>query len=185
MTVTIRSLDEMEWPVLRDVRLKALRTDPGVFGSNLARETVYVEPIWRSQITDPDTGIFVLFDGDVPIGMTGITIDKMDAMKRRAILWGSWLESDYRGRGLSMSMYEKRLSWAQVHPTCETLQVSHRASNSKSKHANQKQGFVYTHTTSHIWPDGVTEDRVFYALAAKPAAVANASPRAIKSLNMP
>lgn len=170
MTVTIRQSTLEDWPVIKDVRLRALQTDPGVFGSNYAREAAWNDGDWRDWAAHPDIGVFILREGGAPIGMTAISIDKYDPSKRHAILWGSWLDPTYRGRGLSHMMYEARLDWAQAHPTCDQIVVSHRASNVKSKRANQKHGFIYTHTEDQTWPDGVTEDRVFYTLAVKPPA---------------
>jgi RimJ/RimL family protein N-acetyltransferase len=61
-------------------------------------------------------------------------------------------------------MYKARIKWAKAHPTVERLIVTHRASNLASKFANQKHGFVFTHTHQKIWHDGVLEDEVYYEL---------------------
>jgi RimJ/RimL family protein N-acetyltransferase len=78
--------------------------------------------------------------------------------------WRKRLEPDYRGRGLSKLMYEKRIEWARAHATVRRIVVSHRASNEASKHANQKHGFIFMRSHEKTWVDGVTEDEVYYEL---------------------
>jgi RimJ/RimL family protein N-acetyltransferase len=79
-------------------------------------------------------------------------------------LWGSWLDPNFRGKGLSELMYQTRIDWAKRQPTVERIIVSHRASNFASKHAILKHGFVRTHSTEKIWSDGLTDDDVHYEL---------------------
>lgn len=164
---TLSRLQITDWEILRDVRLQALQSDPSVFGSNYARESEYTPDIWREWLDTSDTAIFGVFDGADIAGMTSISIMRDDATRTAAKLWGSWLRSDLRGQGLSVPMYSVRIDWARAHPTITRIVVSHRASNAASKHANQKHGFVYTHSMPHTWPDGVEEDHIFYELRVK------------------
>lgn len=76
--IEIRQVGEKEWSVLREIRLRALAVDPAVFSSNLSREEAFSESTWRSRLADPDAGIFVLYSGDEPVGMTGVVIDRDD-----------------------------------------------------------------------------------------------------------
>ncbi|HEY0427584.1 MAG TPA: GNAT family protein [Pyrinomonadaceae bacterium] len=164
MNVSIRQLNENDWPLLRAVRLKALQSDPDVFGSNYESESKFTETDWKSRLQAGDSAIFMLFDGDRAIGMTGVSVWRDDASNRTAIFWGSWLEPEFRGKGLSKIIYETRIDWAKAHPSVERIIVSHRASNVASKYANQKYGFEFTRTHEKIWSDGKTEDEVCYEL---------------------
>ena len=109
----------------------------------------------------------MLFDDETPIGMTSVSIDRNDPTGKTALLWGSWLAPEYRGKGLSDLMYQSRINWAKDQPTVERIIVSHRASNLASKYANQKHGFVEIHKKEKIWTDGATEDEIFYELEIK------------------
>ena len=152
------------------MRLKALQSDPSAFGSHYEKESAMTEAEWRSWLQpDNDAATFVLYENDVPIGITGIGVDRDDPTKRRAVLWGSWLEPRVRGKGLSNLMYAERIAWAKQHPTVETIVVSHRASNGASKRAILKHGFVRTYQVEELWPDGTREEKVSYALAIKSA----------------
>jgi len=168
MNTTIRRLTEDDWLEYSQVRLKALQTDPRVFGSNYEKESRMTEAEWRKRLQPDDSAIFLIYEDETPIGTTGVSIDRDDATGKSAFLWGSWLEPDFRGKGLSELIYQTRINWAKQHPTVEKIIVSHRASNLASKYANQKHGFIFTHTNEKVWIDGVTENEIFYELKIKP-----------------
>ncbi len=161
---SIRKLDVDDWPIFKQIRLEALSTDPFVFGSNYVAEAEHSDDVWRDGLNSQDGAIFVLFEGDAPIGMTGIGVKHDGPTGTTALLWGSWLAPKVRSRGLSKVFYEARIGWARQHPTINRVIVTHRASNLASKFANQKFGFVRTHVTEKVWNDGTKEDEVHYEL---------------------
>jgi RimJ/RimL family protein N-acetyltransferase len=168
MSISIRQLTENDWHEYSQVRLTALQTDPNVFGSNYEKESQMTEAEWRSRLETKDNAIFLLYENETAIGMTGASINWNDPTRKTALLWGSWLAPQVRGKGLSQLMYQTRINWAKQQPTVEKIIVSHRESNVSSKYANQKHCFVYTHKTAKIWTDGATEDEIFYELKIKP-----------------
>jgi RimJ/RimL family protein N-acetyltransferase len=125
------------------------------------------EAEWRSRLKAKDNGIFLIYEDETPIGMTGVSINWNDPTEKTALLWGSWLAPRARGKGLSELMYQTRINWAKQQPTVEKIIVSHRASNVASKYANQKHGFVLTHKTEKVWTDSGVEDEIFYELKIK------------------
>jgi RimJ/RimL family protein N-acetyltransferase len=164
MSISIKKLDETDWRAFSEVRLRALQTDPQVFGSNYELESKFAEADWRQRLQSTDSAIFMLFWQAAPIGMTGVSVSRDDASGKTGIFWGSWLAPEFRGRGLSALMYETRIAWARAHQSIERILVSHRASNTASKFANQKHGFVFTGTHEKVWTDGAAEDEVCYEL---------------------
>ena len=164
MKYSIQKLDEKDWLIFSEIRLRALQTDPSVFGSNYERESKFAESEWRSQLNNPDAAVFAVFDGERPVGMTGVAVDRDDPSRKTALLWGSWLEPSARGKGISRLFYEARIGWARQKAGVERIIVSHRESNVASKFANQNFSFVQTHTTEKVWNDGVTEKEFHYEL---------------------
>lgn len=164
MDISIRKLGVDDWRVFSEVRLIALKTDPQVFGSNFERESKFTKFDWRERLQSEDSAIFMLFDGTAPIGITGVSVFDEDPSGQTAIFWGSWLAPGYRRKGLSALIYQTRIEWAKARPEIKRIIVSHRASNTASKFANQKHGFVFTRTHEKTWVDGKTEDEVCYEL---------------------
>lgn len=169
MNFSIKQLKEDDWREFSQIRLKALRTDPLVFGSNFKTESKMREDEWRSWLQSDDVAIFLIYEDETPIGVTCISVWRDDPRKKTALLWGSWLEPRTRRRGLSKLMYQARIDWAKNHPLIERIIVSHRASNIASKYANQKHGFKFTGTHEKVWADGAVEDDVCYELYIKSA----------------
>jgi RimJ/RimL family protein N-acetyltransferase len=167
MPTFVKQAKDSDWRDLRAVRLKALESDPGVFASTLREESAMTEIDWKEWLKSDDIAIFLIYDDATLVGMTGIVVDRNDPDKKKAILWGSWLEPSARGKGLSQILYQARLEWAREHPTIEDMIVSHRASNLFSRRANQRHGFVFTHAADRMWPDGTNEEELFYVLKCK------------------
>ena len=164
MKYSIRKLHEDDWGIFAEIRLRALLTDPSVFGSNYDTESKYTESDWRSRLKDRDTAIFAVFEKDKAVGMTGVVIDRNDPSRKTALLWGSWIEPEMRNKGLSKLFYTARLDWAKEQPDLERVIVSHRRSNVASKIANQRFGFAETHTVEKVWNDELSETEHFYEL---------------------
>ncbi|HEX8289454.1 MAG TPA: GNAT family protein [Pyrinomonadaceae bacterium] len=167
MNISIRQINVDDWLIFSEIRLKALQTDPLVFGSSYEKESQFIEADWRERLEARDSAVFMLFADETPFGITGVSVFRDDPTKRTAILWGSWLAPEFRGKGLSDLMYKARIDWAKAHPGIERIIVSHRASNLASKYANQKQGFVFTRVHEKVWADGAVEDEVCYELHIK------------------
>ena len=164
MAVSIKKISENDWQKFSLVRLKALETDPKVFGSSYEIESLFTEEDWRSRLRAKDNAVFLLYDDETPIGMTAVSVDRNDSSGKTALLWGSWLAPEYRGKNLSDLMYKARIDWAKAQPAVEKIIVSHRATNFSSKYANQQHGFIETSRNEKIWHDGAAEDEIFYEL---------------------
>ena len=160
-TITVRRFRADEWQAFKNIRLKALETDPHVFGASLEDSRAYPDKKWQEDVMLEHVGIFGVFAEKELIGMTGIA--KLEE-EGAAVLWGSWLEPVWRGKGVSEKMYAARLDWAHERADITHIVVSHRESNVESRRANQKAGFKYTYSKPRTWHDGMTEDEMFYRL---------------------
>jgi len=161
--IQIRSLTESDWVSLRDIRLEALRTEPGVFSSTHEAECKWSDESWRSLAQgDERHQLFGLFDGATLVGITAAFSDRNDPSGQTAMLAMSYIAPAYRGRGLSRLSYEIRLNWVRSRAHFTRVRVSHRRSNEASRRANQRFGFRETGVHETAWPDGAIEDEVHY-----------------------
>ncbi len=162
--IHIRPLDPSEWESVRDFRLDALKDAPGSFALSHAEVASWPLEVWKAEVAAPTHQVFGLFDRDLLIGITAAFTWRGDPTGQTALLAMSYILPQYRGRGLSRHFYEARLGWIRSRPKFKRIIVSHRASNDASRRANQMHGFVQTERASHLWPDGQTEDEIFYEL---------------------
>lgn len=161
---TIRLLTCEDWQIFRDIRLHALKTEPGKYSSNHLLESGYSEETWRERLAPPVRAYFGLFDGQKLVGITGAIRNNGDAQATDIVLVASYLMPEYRRQGLSRKFYNARLTWAAQQPGVTRVLVSHRESNDASRRANQAFGFVKTGAEMKVWPDGIEENDVSYEL---------------------
>ncbi len=161
---TIRQLTPSDWQIFRDLRLYALKSEPGKFSSNYTLESGFSEETRRDRLAPPLRAYFGLFDQGKLVGITGAIRNNGDAQATDIILVASYIMPEYRGQGLSRKFYKARLEWAAQQPGVIRVLVSHRESNDASRRANQAFGFVRTGAEMKIWPDGIEENDVSYEL---------------------
>ncbi|HTD37044.1 MAG TPA: GNAT family protein [Candidatus Limnocylindrales bacterium] len=164
MALNVRALEKADWRAFRDLRLHALRTEPGVFASSYAAEADFDEAEWRRRTTGDGHQTFGAFDGERLVGITGVITARGDPSGETAMLVMSYVLPEYRGRGVSALFYEARLAWLHERPLFKRVVVSHRRSNEPSRRANQRFGFVPVGSVPTRWPDGTEEDEMTYEL---------------------
>lgn len=158
---TIRKFSADDVPAYKAMRLEALHKERGMFGNSYELEAALTDQQWLDRVQNPEAGRFGLYANNELIGITGIiTESDEDGI---AYMTQSYIRLSYRGKGLSRLLYEARMEWARKN-NIRQLIIGHRKSNLSSKFANQRYGFVYTHSKKQTWPDGITEDMLYYKL---------------------
>lgn len=101
--VQIRRVQEDEWRAVRDVRLRALREDPDVFGSSLAREELFAEPHWRMRLRSAAT--WVVDEDGTPRGLVGMIQEPGSPTSDRHIVQ-LWVAPEARRRGMAWALLD-------------------------------------------------------------------------------
>jgi len=162
--IAIRALEPSQWQAFRDFRLAALKASPGMFHASHDEVAGWPPQEWQAEIKGDDHQVFGLFEGERLIGITAAFTYREDPSGQTAVLAMSFIAPPYRGQGLSRLFYEARLSWIKAQVQFRRILVSHRASNESSRRAILRHGFVPAQTAPRTWPDGRTEDEMFYEL---------------------
>ena len=162
MKMNIRPLLPSEWEMFRHLRLHALQSAPGVFESTYAEAITRTEADWRALLSPERQQAFGLFDGEKLIGISAVFTSRDDAATAQLVM--HFILPEYRGQKLSRLFYEAGLDWARSRNTFRRVIVAARASNAASNAAMRAAGFKPTHRETQIWPDGATEDEIWYEL---------------------
>lgn len=102
--VLIRRVDEDDWQVVRDVRLRALRESPDAFGSSLAREESFAESHWRMRLRTSPT--WVALDGDgAPRGLVSLVQEPGSPQSDRHVV-SLWVAPEVRRQGLGWALLD-------------------------------------------------------------------------------
>ncbi len=96
-----------DWPVWREVRLRALRTDPDAFGSAWQRERDLTEEQWRERLTSAYHVVARLSDRAEArvVGLGGL----VTSAPAESMVVAMWVVPGERGRGVGRAVLEHLL----------------------------------------------------------------------------
>lgn len=111
---TIRRIQVGEHLLYRDIRLRALKEDPNAYSASYESAIERTEERWRDQADGSAQGteqaIFIVFDNDVPIGLSAVYRDKKS--KNEAEVFQVWVRSDHRNKGIGVLIMDTVLEWS-------------------------------------------------------------------------
>lgn len=98
---------EDDWQNVRDIRLRALRSDPDAFGSSLAREERFRESHWRMRIRTTPTWLASDPDGvtDKPVGLVSMLLEPGSPVDDRHVV-ALWVAPEVRRRGIGWHLLD-------------------------------------------------------------------------------
>ncbi|NNU48311.1 GNAT family N-acetyltransferase [Rhizobium sp. WYCCWR 11279] len=95
---TIRHIQADEVEAFRRIRLEALRTEPSLFASRYEDWEALSLEEWRNRLNEP---VFIAFQGDEPVGITGLVRQRPSKMAHRATIIMVYVRRSMRGTGLA------------------------------------------------------------------------------------
>ena len=142
--MVIRLLDTPDLNQFRDLRLKALTAHPSSFGAAPEDEMNFTETQWISRIEQNfDQGSFIIgaWDNDKLVGTVGLKRDNRIKLRHKGLIWGVYIEPEYRGSGLGESMFSKLLESAIQVPHLEILYLTVGAESFGARKLYDRLGF--------------------------------------------
>jgi len=100
--IAVRVLDESEWALYRDVRLRALAESPDSFSATLTDEADRDEQFWRDRVTR--TYWLLAERGPVPQGI--VSLGPYEEEPSAAEVFGLYVVPDARGTGVAWRLVE-------------------------------------------------------------------------------
>lgn len=114
--VLVRQIDADEWRAYRELRLEALQTDPGAFGSTYARESGFDEDTWRQRVTagplGKPSGVFVA-EAAPSEPFLGTASMVYTEHHEAPMLVAMWVRPEARGQQLGHALVQAGLQWAR------------------------------------------------------------------------
>jgi ribosomal protein S18 acetylase RimI-like enzyme len=107
--VSVRTVAEGDWELMRDVRLAALHDAPSAFGASYAREALFTEEQWRRRINARSVTFFAYVSGiGDPAGLAGVYEED-----GAANFVSMWVRPAARGRGVGEALVDASAGWAR------------------------------------------------------------------------
>lgn len=109
-STTLRRAAPDDWPLVREVRLRALADSPTAFGAVLDQARALPDADWRRRLTYGVTVVGVDDDTGRGVAMGGaFAPPESDSLS----LWGMWTDPATRGQGLGGRLLDDLLAWCR------------------------------------------------------------------------
>lgn len=133
---------------LREVRLRALSTDPDAFFSTYEREVAFGAEEWRARLADPAVASLVWVDegGDAGLAVCHPAREPGDALPAAYELSAMWLDDRVRGSGAASRLLEAAVDHARSRGA-RTVLLWLAAANDRASRLYRRHGFVPTGRT--------------------------------------
>jgi 8-oxo-dGTP pyrophosphatase MutT (NUDIX family)/RimJ/RimL family protein N-acetyltransferase len=168
MPPTVRELAPSEWTAFKEIRLRALRTEPGVYRARYADAVARSDAEWEAMLRADDGRVFGLYDGDALVGIGGAFVDHDDPSGTTGVLVMGYVDPAYRGRGGAKELLDARLYWFGTRRAIRRIRVGRCASNEAMRTLLERRSFRETTRERRDWHDGGVDDEVSYELTVAP-----------------
>lgn len=101
--ITVRTLQEADWQLYRDIRLAALRESPEAFVATLEEESEFDEDAWRARLKRSRR--LLAERDDEALGVVSLG-EASDAKARAGELFGLWVSPAARGSGVAWRLVQ-------------------------------------------------------------------------------
>jgi GNAT superfamily N-acetyltransferase len=154
----IRQVRTEDWERLRDVRLRALASDPGAFLETHADASTFPDERWQERATPDGThSSFVLEQDGRFDGLVSCFFGDDPAT---AFLVAMWVAPELRGTGGARGLVERVIEWAREHRAGRVC-LSVEPDNPRAARLYEKCGFVETDDPP-TFPYQPNEDNRFF-----------------------
>lgn len=137
--ISAKVLAPDDWPVWRELRLRALADSPWAFGSTLAevraRDT---EEHWRAGVSPPMVS-FVVVTADGPAGMARLMFPEQDGALPELI--SVWVAPEARGTGASRALIAACVDHLAAHHPMTRLRLAVVETNMPARRLYESCGF--------------------------------------------
>ncbi|WP_374000758.1 N-acetyltransferase family protein [Massilia sp. CFBP 13647] len=146
--VAVRMLAAHEWPLYRDLRLRALAEAPAAFGSTLAEEAARSDTDWAWRLnlgatSGRDLPLVAVVAGTA-VGLAWTKVDAGDPL--RVNLFQVWVAPQARGLGVAGALLDAALAWARGRGA-STMQLGVVCGNEAARRLYERAGFRATGET--------------------------------------
>jgi ribosomal protein S18 acetylase RimI-like enzyme len=138
--VTVTRLHPAQWEVLREARLKALRSDPAAFGARADVEAEEESSFWVKRLAL--SAWFIAYRGNEVVGVVACVAPPKERANE-AQLDAMWVSPSWRGTGIAADLATAVIDHAR-NQGVRALSLTVAENNPAARRLYEKFGFAYT-----------------------------------------
>jgi ribosomal protein S18 acetylase RimI-like enzyme len=164
--MTIRRLTPSDAAAFQTLRLASLLDTPIAFGSSHGEESsTSLQSVAARLESHPDRGVFGAFDGDTLVGIVGLGRESLLNLSHKAFIWGMYVSSAYRHRGIAKELLAAAIAFAKTNPAIRQINLCVNASATPAVGLYQSMGFLtYGHEPDAMLVHGTLYDELHMRL---------------------
>ena len=110
----IRTADSSDLESFKQLRLQALHDHPVAFSADYEVNRKADDKFWEKYFDFGDEAMIYLgFHGDELMGMTGVRLDYSPKTRHSALIWGVYVQPEWRGLEVAEVLIRACLEWAK------------------------------------------------------------------------
>ena len=158
LEIEFRALSEADAPAYKEMRLKALNTEGGIYTANKEEETARTMTEWKDVCKETThRTIFAAFAGNQLIAATSVAEENSSTAK-----WTStYIEPQFRRAGIAENLFRMCEHWSAIRGHDEVI-FTIRADNARSRQIQESNGAVFTHEAPARFADGSVAPLRYY-----------------------
>ena len=163
------------WTEFRDLRLRALRSEPAAFAQAYVVACDYPDSLWQSRLQDAANGVswiaFAARAGTL-VGMIGAFQTDEDRDRRSSTIWGVYVDESVRGQGIGDALLASiRGQLASAGILTATLTVNRE--QTAAVRLYERHGFrIVGHKTATLGDGQEHDELIMELLAPRPQSTA-------------
>ena len=159
----IITLTVSDWRDFKELRLRALRSEPQAFCSTFSREAAWADEKWRQRLQDVEIRrgwiFFAKLDEEL-VGMIGGFRNEEDKQERRAEIWGMFVDEQARRKGVGEALVRRLLVELGKEADIDTVLLEVHVNQDPAIRLYRKLGFKQVETEEITFGDGVRSSAI-------------------------
>jgi ribosomal protein S18 acetylase RimI-like enzyme len=138
----IEILGPEQWQEYREIRLKALKTDPIAFGASYEQEIKFSEQEIKQKLSGENKKIYIAKLGDKIVALAVSTLEKPEHVEHLAKLHAIFTDPGFRKQGIGSRLLERVLKDLHQNPITSRVILSVNSEQEGARKLYEKFGFT-------------------------------------------
>ena len=165
--IEIITLPVSSWQEYKELRLRALKTEPQAFSSLYEKEIVYPDTKWQQRLQNVESGKSWIFFGKLNgklVAIIGTYKDEEDMKNYQVWIFGAYVDPEARRKGIAKLLMEKMLGELKKHKDITVVKLGVNINQESAKKLYEKFGFRTIKTETVLFGDGLKHEELIMEL---------------------